>query len=211
MLLHTVIGDPGCSGQTLSHKQKASIFRDMLQGLQHLHSRSIVHSSLRPSALVVHFDSQQDPTHTQILDLAGAAVLQAVSTAVGGSFAYMPPEKLLGLQEPSTAGDVWSAGLVAAFVFLGTHAISEPHVTAVVECLRHNAVENMLSVVGFAETTEVEVLRQLPHWNIIYETPEMEGLLWQRLDQGGGPGAEHLLRRMLALSLRRQVAHKPNS
>ena len=79
MLLHMVIVGQGCSGQPLSHKQKANIVRDMLRGLQHLHSRDIVHSTLRPSALVVHFDSQQAPTHTQILYLAGAAVLQAVS------------------------------------------------------------------------------------------------------------------------------------
>jgi serine/threonine protein kinase len=93
MLLHTVIVAPGCSGQTLSHKLKANIVRDMLCGLQHMHSQDIVHSSLRPSALVVHFDSEQVPTHTQILDLSGTAVLQAVSTAVEGPLAYMPPDR----------------------------------------------------------------------------------------------------------------------
>jgi hypothetical protein len=80
----------------------------------------------------------------------------------------------------------------------------------VVKCLRHNAVKNILSVLGFAET-EVEVLRRLPGWKDCYETPEVGGLFWQSLDQGGGPGADHPLRRMLALSLRRQGEHKPNS
>ena len=185
MLLHMVIVGQGCSGQALSHKQKANIVRDMLRGLLHLHSRDIVHSTLRPSALVVHFDSQQAPTHTQILDLAGAAVLQAVSEVVEGPLAYMPLEKLLGLHEPSTAGDVWSAGLVAAFVFHGKHVAQEPHLSMLVECQRHHTVENILSVLGFAETTEVEVLRRLPHWNNVYETPEVGGLFWQRVEQGG--------------------------
>jgi hypothetical protein len=141
ILMNMVIVGQGCSGQTMSHNQKANIVQDMLRGLQHLHSRDIVHSSLRPLALVVHFDSEQAPTHTQILDLAGAAVLLTLSTAVKGPLAYMPPAKLLGLHEPSTAGDIRMAGWVAASAFLGKHMFDEPHLPTDAECKANQAVE----------------------------------------------------------------------
>ncbi len=54
MLLPMAIASQGSSGQAFSLAQKARIALDMLSGIAHLHCRGIVHSTLCPSAVVVH-------------------------------------------------------------------------------------------------------------------------------------------------------------
>jgi serine/threonine protein kinase len=197
MLLQMAVESQGCSGQAFSQVQKVMITRDTLSGIAHLHCRGIVHSTMRPSAVVVHFRSERVPSHAQILDLAGAAIVETVTEAAFGPMEYMAPEVLLGCPDASPPADVWSAALVMAFVFTGnsmfTQTLSD----------RSRALSNIFAVLGGLSPSEIQEFSLFPHWLPIHGVPD-EGWPWEaQMVEGGGPGADLLLRRMLAFSVGR--------
>jgi serine/threonine protein kinase len=200
MLLQMAIATQGCSGQAFSFGQKALMARDMLKGLAYLHCRGIVHSTLRPSAVVVHFGSGRDPTHAQILDLAGAVVLETVTEAcdvmaLAGALEYIAPEVLMGCLVPSLGIDVWSAAVVMAFVWTGQSMFGQTPVD------RHTATANILLVLGGICPDDMQELSLLPCWSdYATETLPHTDSWAARMVEGGGPGADLLLKRMLAMS-----------
>jgi serine/threonine protein kinase len=205
MLLPMAIASQGCSGQAFSLAQKARIALDMLSGIAHLHCRGIVHSTLRPSAVVVHFGPERDPTHAQILDLAGAAVLETVTeVSLIGSLEYLAPEVLLGCPAPSPMVDVWSAAAVMAFVFTGLSMFGQTPPAD-----RRTAMSNIRLVLGGICPEDIAELSLLPHWCKIIDGTPSPGTDWPAgLVRGGGPGADLLLRRMLAMSPERCFSPK---
>jgi serine/threonine protein kinase len=195
MLLPMAIASQGCSGQAFSMVQKARMARDILNGIAHLHCRGIVHSTLCPSAVVVQFGAERDPTNAQILDLAGAAVVETVTeSSLVGALEYMAPEVLLGCLTPSPMADVWSAAAVIAFVFIGQSMFGSTPQD------RHTAIANILAVLGSIRPADIEELSLLPHWSQVDGMPSA-GKDWPAdLVAGGGPGADLLLRQMLSMS-----------
>jgi serine/threonine protein kinase len=196
MLLLMAIASQGCSGQAFSLVQKARMVRDMLNGLAHLHCRGIVHSTLHPSAVVVHFGPERDPRNTQILDLAGAAVLETVTeVSLIGSLEYMAPEVLLGCPKPSPMADVWSAAAVMAFVFTGQSMFEQTPAD------RHTAIGNIFAVLGCIRPEDIAELSLLPHWSKQFRGVLSLGNDWPAgMVAGGGLGADLLLRRMLFMT-----------
>jgi serine/threonine protein kinase len=203
MLLQMAIASQGCSGQAFSFGQKALMSRDMLNGIAYLHCRGIVHSTLRPSAVVVHFGSGRDPTHAQILDLAGAVVLETVTeacevTALVGSLEYIAPEVLMECPALCPGSDVWSAAAVMAFVWTGQSMFGQTPAD------RHTAIANILSVLGGIGPEDMADLCLMPCWAIYTtETPPRTDCWRASMVAGGGPGADLLLKRMLVLSTAR--------
>jgi serine/threonine protein kinase len=194
-LLQTAIDDQGCSGQALSQIQKVRITGGMLSGLAHLHGRGIVHSNLHPSAIVVHCSPVKDvpccgePT-SQILDLAGAAILGTVTEGPSGPMEYMAPEVLAGCSHPSTLADVWSAAVVVAFVFTGRSLFGQSPAD------HGQALTNIFEVFGGLSTLDIDEFRKLPNFLPEHEVPAIRPSVGIA-DLAASPGAELLLHRML--------------
>ena len=197
MLLQMAIDSQGRSGHACSQVQKAMIVRDVLSGIAHLHCRDIVHSTMHPAAVVVHFCSERVPTHAQILDLAGAAIVETMTEAAIGPMEYMAPEVLLGCTHPSPLADVWSTAAVMFFVFVGRSMFGPTPI------VRHAALEQIFQVLGGVRSDDVDEFRLLPHWMPVYTEPD-QGMFWEgRVVKAVGSSADQLLRLMLAFSVAR--------
>lgn len=86
--------------------------QELLTTLAHIHQLGIVHCDLKPDNLLF---SEQGML--KIGDWGGA---RAVSGALGSvTYAYCPPEVLLGDERATPAMDVWAAGCVAAKILTG--------------------------------------------------------------------------------------------
>jgi len=107
----------------LSEEMIWSIFLDVVRGLRHLHSRSILHRDLKPSNILLNVDeaptSEASSTTTVpralLSDFGTCEILgdRTMSGHVHGGYAieFMAPERLRG-EESDEPADMWSAGLV---------------------------------------------------------------------------------------------------
>lgn len=90
---------------------------EMLQALNYLHRRGIIHCDLKPDNALVNQEGE-----VKVLDF-GLAALRDQSRneeELAGTLAYMAPELFQG-GEPSIASDLFAVGVMAHEVFLGRH------------------------------------------------------------------------------------------
>jgi serine/threonine protein kinase len=189
MLLQMAVDSQGGLLPAFSQQQQANLI---------LHERSIVHSAIRPSAVVLHFGPGRTPKRAQILDLAGAAVRGLVSEAASGPLDYTAPEWLLGCSDLCPLADVWSVGVLAAFVITGRPFFG-------LACDAEKALTNIIEVMGGVDSADAEALCNLPNWKSAYSQAEL-GLPWEGpIVKAGGSGAERLVRQMLVFSSARSL------
>lgn len=198
MLLQMAVDSQGGQVPAFSQRQKANLIQDLMLGIQHLHERSIVHLAIRPSAVVLHFGPGRTPKRAQILDLAGAAVRGLVSEAASGPLDYTAPEWLLGCSDLCPLADVWSVGVLAAFVITGMPFFGLARDA-------EEALANIIEVMGGVDSADAEALCTLPNWKTAYSQAEL-GLQWEGpIVNAGGSGAERLVRQMLVFSSARSL------
>ncbi len=111
-------------GQTLDYKIKTShlseeeidkIFRQILNGLKHAHSKSIIHCDLKPSNIFLCKDNS-----VKILDFGISQTLRQIANSnnnnVRGTIEYMSPDLLVG-KLPSIKSDLYSLGVILFKMF----------------------------------------------------------------------------------------------
>ena len=97
----------------LSNEGKLYLIIQVLQALEYLHKRGIVHHDLKPSNILV-FAEQ-----IKLLDF-GLAIKPGESMGTQGTLPYMAPELLDG--NPATiASDLYAVGIIAYELFVGRH------------------------------------------------------------------------------------------
>lgn len=127
-----------CHGQTLQQAiqerplrrfapgEALSLFSQLLMGLHHIHQKRIVHRDLKPTNLMLLED--KGDILLKILDFGLAWVDEETLTKTGtviGSLRYMAPEQIRGEKGkygPTT--DLYSAGLILAWMLTGKHVFS---------------------------------------------------------------------------------------
>jgi dual specificity protein kinase YAK1 len=86
----------------------------LLQGLDFIHSLGVIHADIKTDNILF---QDEDSTSVCLIDFGSAGINDAVVGAYIQSRFYRSPEILLGLPY-DTAIDIWSAGCVAAELFL---------------------------------------------------------------------------------------------
>lgn len=106
---------------TFSEKTLAEVARQVLNGLNYLHSHKIVHRDIKPSNLLVNRKME-----VKIADFGVSKImcrsLDACNSYVG-TCAYMSPERFdpdtYGVNYDGYAGDIWSLGLTLLELYVG--------------------------------------------------------------------------------------------
>ncbi|CAO0803394.1 unnamed protein product [Mucor circinelloides] len=97
---------------TYTEKDASNLTRQMLEGLQYLHERDIVHRDMKPENLL--FQTAGDDSNLMITDFGLSKILKAqddILTTACGTPGYVAPEVLLqtGHNKPV---DLWSVGVI---------------------------------------------------------------------------------------------------
>ncbi len=96
----------GNGGKAPTLEKAIDITNNILRGIEHLHSRNVVHRDLKPDNILLQGESPR------ITDFGISRIVSesASATSAGGSPMYMSPEAFLGSKSPQT--DIWSAGVM---------------------------------------------------------------------------------------------------
>ncbi len=106
----------------LSLPQSLKLVMDVLAGLDHAHSRGIVHCDIKPENILLHV--QPEGWIARISDFGIARLLKEVIRQEGdtGSPAYMAPERFYG--QYSAASDLYSVGILLFELITGYRPFS---------------------------------------------------------------------------------------
>lgn len=104
---------------------RLGLILQILQALTYLHRRGILHRDLKPSNILVL--SGPGGPQIKLLDFGLAMFTRDLGSQfaeIAGTVGYMAPEVLVGAQ-PSVASDLFSVGVMAHELLLGTHPLGE--------------------------------------------------------------------------------------
>lgn len=110
-------------GGTLTLTQKIGLIGDVLAGLQHAHSRGIIHCDIKPENILLTL--QPGTWQARISDFGIARLTQNESMQAGGntgSPAYMAPERFYG--QYSLLSDLYAVGIMLYELILGERPFS---------------------------------------------------------------------------------------
>lgn len=101
------------TSQEFANEAKLYLIIQVLQALEYLHKRGIIHHDLKPSNILVHNEQ------VKLLDF-GLAIKSGESVGTQGTLPYMAPELLDG-NPASVASDLYAVGIIAYELFVGRH------------------------------------------------------------------------------------------
>ncbi len=97
----------------------------LLQGLDYLHRRGLLHRDLKPNNIIVHANQ------VKIIDF-GLAIESEKAQGTGGTVIYIAPEQFVG-HVPGIASDLYMVGLIAYQLFLRKYPFNlEQHINKVI-------------------------------------------------------------------------------
>ncbi|KAK8686200.1 hypothetical protein V6N13_125227 [Hibiscus sabdariffa] len=115
---HDVTGLLSCPDIKFSEPQIKCYVKQLLSGLDHCHSRGIMHRDIKGSNLLVNNEGMLKIADFGLANFYVSGKQQPLTSRVVTLW-YRPPELLLGSTNYTAAVDLWSAGCVFAELFLG--------------------------------------------------------------------------------------------
>ncbi len=119
-------------GRAPSHEQALEMMTGILSGIEHLHSRNVVHRDLKPDNILL------QGNFPRITDFGISRIVSAgsLSTVAMGSPFYMSPESFDGSK--STQTDIWSAGVLLYEMLTGEHPYRADTIYGLVSSIRQD-------------------------------------------------------------------------
>lgn len=123
----------GFGGRAPSHETALKMMTGILSGIEHLHSRNVVHRDLKPDNILL------QGNFPRITDFGISRIISAgsMSTVAMGSPFYMSPESFDGSK--STQTDIWSAGVILYEMLTGEHPYRADTIYGLVSSIRQDA------------------------------------------------------------------------
>ena len=121
-----------CAQENLSISARVALFRDVCEGIGHLHRKGLIHRDLKPSNILA--ARQGNRNHVKIIDFGIArgiaapisqATMDAGPHAILGTLDYMSPEQTQGSDTAvDTRSDIYSAAAVLYEMLCGVPPLS---------------------------------------------------------------------------------------
>jgi serine/threonine-protein kinase len=114
--------------QGLSLVQALQVFLGIVQGIEYLHGKGVVHGDLKPENVMIEGDFRNPDTWVPKVTDFGTVALIAHPVMLDGRPAvvatprYASPEHLLGVDQIEIRSDIYSLGLILHFLLSGRHA-----------------------------------------------------------------------------------------
>ncbi|MBA0552346.1 hypothetical protein Golob_023167 [Gossypium lobatum] len=115
---HDITGLLSCPDIKFSESQIKCYMKQLLSGLDHCHSRGIMHRDIKGSNLLVNNEGILKIADFGLANFYGSGKRQPLTSRVVTLW-YRPPELLLGSTDYTAAVDLWSVGCVFAELLLG--------------------------------------------------------------------------------------------
>ena len=114
---HSHLSDVMKKNIVLSEEQARPIFRELIQGIQHMHSNGVIHGQLSPETIVFY------KNHVRISDfsLCHLAMPGESKAKNKGPLIYMAPETFTKHTFDGAANDIWSCGIILYEMLSGSN------------------------------------------------------------------------------------------
>lgn len=106
----------------LTEQEAQAMIRSLLQGVEYIHSKHVVHANLQPENILL-----ADDLNVKIADF-GSAVDLEINEPFGSrstNAIYTAPEVILGQDPYDTSADMWTIGCVAYYMLTGESPFDE--------------------------------------------------------------------------------------
>jgi len=96
------------------------VFREIAEGLKHIHDSGYVHQDIKPSNILLRYDDQGRIREVKISDFGLAISLRTEGSRIliGGTMGFQAPEVIQG-NPPTPASDIYSLGVTFYYVLTG--------------------------------------------------------------------------------------------
>ncbi len=130
----------------ISKKQQKQLIADILEGVDYLHHKGVLHNDLKPANIII-----TPLGAARIIDFGLSASYDSIYTGViGGSENYTAPEILNGQGHAGAASDIYSLGTILPLLW------GNKHQKIIDKCLKQNPSERYQSIVELKKSIALQ-------------------------------------------------------
>lgn len=129
-------------GRTETEAEALEFLRGILLGIEHLHSRNVIHRDLKPDNILLQGD------FPRITDFGISRIVSegTMSTKAVGSPAYMSPESFDGVKSPQA--DIWSAGVILYQMLTGDYPFDSETIYGLLTAIQQKEIKPLPETVS---------------------------------------------------------------